>query len=112
MASAALHQWFFATGTFQSRHSLGTRPRHRSRHGKDIRLGGGVATIRQYLCEGLIDEMHLAIAPVLLGAGEHLFRDIDAAKLGYHCTQHAPAANAPHVILTKRPQRSQTLQEF
>jgi len=59
----------------------------------DIRLGGGVATIRQYLRAALIDEMHLAISPVLLGSGEHLLADIDTPKLGYRCTEHATMAN-------------------
>jgi dihydrofolate reductase len=68
---------------------------------QDIRLGGGVATIRQYLHAGLIDEMHLAISPVLLGAGENLFGGIDAAKLGFRCTKHVPTASATHVVLTK-----------
>jgi dihydrofolate reductase len=70
--------------------------------GKDVRLGGGVATIRQYLTAGLIDEMHLAISPVLLGSGEHLLVDIDAPKLGYECTEHVSTAQAMHVVLTKR----------
>jgi len=69
---------------------------------RDIRLGGGVATIRQYLSAGLIDEMHLAISPVLLGSGEHLLAGIDAAKLGYRCTEHVATENAMHVVLTKR----------
>ena len=71
-------------------------------NGKDIRLGGGVATIRQYFGAALIDEMHLAIAPVLLGSGEHLFNGINAAKLGYQCSEHVATANAMHVVLTKR----------
>jgi dihydrofolate reductase len=70
--------------------------------GRDIRLGGGVATIRQYLRAGLVDEMHLAISPVLLGSGEHLLADIDAPKLGYQCTAHVPTASATHVVLTRR----------
>ena len=70
--------------------------------GRDVRLGGGVATIRQYLRAGLIDEIHLAIAPVLLGSGESLFRDIDATILGLDCVQHVPTAGATHVILKKR----------
>jgi dihydrofolate reductase len=69
--------------------------------GKDVRVGGGVATIRQYLSAGLIDEMHLAIAPVLLGTGEHLFTGIDAPGLGYRCTEHVAGENAMHVVLTK-----------
>ena len=70
-------------------------------NGRDVRLGGGVATIRQYLGAGLIDEMHLAISPILLGSGEHLFARIDAAKLGYRCTEHVAAPKATHVVLKK-----------
>ena len=70
--------------------------------GQDIRLGGGVATIRQYLQAGLIDEFHLAISPILLGAGEHLFADLDMLALGYHCTEHVATAGALHCVLTKR----------
>jgi dihydrofolate reductase len=69
--------------------------------GKDIRLGGGVATIRQYLRAGLIDDVHLAIAPSLLGSGENLFEGIDLAALGYRCTEFAASANAAHVVLTR-----------
>ena len=71
-------------------------------NGQDIRLGGGVATIRQYLRAGLIDEMHLAISPILLGSGEHLFAGIDAPNLGYQRTEHVPSTNVTHVVLTKR----------
>jgi dihydrofolate reductase len=69
--------------------------------GKDIRIGGGVATIREYLSAGLIDELHLAIAPVLLGRGEHLLAGIDTVSLGYKCTEHASTDRATHVVLTK-----------
>ncbi|WP_211462720.1 dihydrofolate reductase family protein [Collimonas silvisoli] len=69
--------------------------------GRDIRLGGGVATVRQYLCAGLVDELHIAIAPVLLGSGEHLLAGIDLPKLGYQCTEYVPTAHAVHVVLTK-----------
>lgn len=69
--------------------------------GRDVRLGGGVATIQQYLRAGLVDEMHLAISPVLLGSGEHLFAGIDALKLGYQCTEHVPTPGATHVVLGK-----------
>jgi dihydrofolate reductase len=69
--------------------------------GKDIRLGGGAATIRQYLRAGLVDEMHVAIAPTLLGSGEHLFAGLDLPKLGYRCSEHVPTAAATHVVLTK-----------
>jgi dihydrofolate reductase len=71
-------------------------------NGQDVRLGGGAATIRQYLRAGLIDEMHLAISPILLGSGEHLLAGIDAPKLGYHCTEHVPTPNVTHVVLSKR----------
>jgi dihydrofolate reductase len=71
--------------------------------GLDVRLGGGVATIRQYLLAGLIDEMHLVIAPVLLGKGEHLLKDIDTQALGYECVKHVAGSRAAaHVILRKR----------
>jgi len=70
--------------------------------GKDVRLGGGVATIRDYLRAGLIAEMHLALAPVLLGACEHLVGGIDLTRLGFECTEHVPTASATHVVLTRR----------
>jgi len=70
--------------------------------GQDIRLGGGVATIRQYLCAGLIDELNLTIAPVLLGSGEHLLSGIDLPKLGYQLTEHVATASATHIVLAKR----------
>lgn len=69
--------------------------------GRDVRLGGGVAAIRQYLCAGLIDEMHLAISPILLGSGENLLAGIDAPKLGYRCTAHVPTPSTTHVVLTR-----------
>jgi dihydrofolate reductase len=70
--------------------------------GKDVRLGGGVATIQQYLREGLIDDLHLAIAPILLGSGEPLFSGINVLKLGYHCAEHVASPAATHVVLRKR----------
>jgi len=72
--------------------------------GGDIRIGGGVSTIRQYLRAGLVDELHVAISPVLLGTGEHLLHGIDAHALGYECVEHfAGGRAAAHVILRKRP---------
>ena len=68
---------------------------------RDVRVGGGAATIRQYLKAGLVDEMHLAISPVLLGRGESLLADIDLPKLGYRCSEHISSAAATHVVLTK-----------
>ena len=70
--------------------------------GQDVRLGGGVSTIREYLQERLVDEMHLAISPVLLGSGEHLLGGIDLLTLGYECAEHVPTAQATHVVLRKR----------
>jgi dihydrofolate reductase len=69
---------------------------------RNVRLGGGVSTIRQYLQAGLIDEMHFAMRPVLLGAGENLFNDIDARALGYECTERLVGERATHVFLSKR----------
>jgi len=69
--------------------------------GKDVRLGGGVATIREYLQAGLIDELHLAISPVLLGSGENLLGGIDMAKLGYACVESVPSEKATHVVLKR-----------
>ena len=70
--------------------------------GRDVRLGGGVQTLRQYLRAGLVDELHLAQRPVLLGAGENLFRDLDLSALGYECTRSQSGERATHVILTRR----------
>jgi dihydrofolate reductase len=70
--------------------------------GRDVRLGGGAATIQQYLRAGLVDEMHLAIAPTLLDCGEALLAGIDLPKLGYECTEHVGTPNATHIVLTKR----------
>jgi dihydrofolate reductase len=70
-------------------------------NGKDVRIGGGTATVRQYLTAGLVDEVHLAISPVLLGQGEHLLHDLDLVSLGYRCTEHVASAKATHVVLTK-----------
>lgn len=69
---------------------------------RDIRLGGGVATIRQYLRAGLVDELHLAMRPVLLGAGEALFAGIDLPALGYETVRHVPGVRATHVYLRRR----------
>ena len=71
--------------------------------GRDVRVGGGVATIRQYLVERLIDELHLVMAPVLLGRGEHLLHGIDLRALGYECAKHVPSTRAvAHIFLRKR----------
>jgi dihydrofolate reductase len=70
--------------------------------GKDIRVGGGVSTVQQYLRAGLIDEMHLAVAPVFLGRGENLFFGLDLPTLGYEISERVPTANATHLVVTRR----------
>ncbi|MGH7137693.1 MAG: dihydrofolate reductase family protein [Pirellulales bacterium] len=69
--------------------------------GKDVRIGGGVSTIRQYLTAGQIDEMHLAFSPVLLGEGENLFAGIHLPKLGFKPVQTTAGEEATHVILKR-----------
>jgi dihydrofolate reductase len=69
----------------------------------DVRLGGGVATIRQYLREGLVDEMHLALRPVLLGSGEHLFQGLDLSALGYEVAASTAGERATHLLIRRRP---------
>ena len=69
--------------------------------GKDIRIGGGVSTVRQYLQAGYIDELHLAVSPVFLGAGEHLFSGIDMDALGYKQVQAIAGEAATHLIIKK-----------
>jgi dihydrofolate reductase len=68
----------------------------------DIRLGGGVSTVKQYLGEGLIDELHFARGPALLGRGENLFNDIDLHALGYECEKTVQGERATHIFLHKR----------
>jgi dihydrofolate reductase len=75
--------------------------------GRDIRLGGGPATVRQYLNAGLIDELHLALSPALLGSGEPLLTGVDLLALGYECTEHVASAMATHVVLTKKRESHQ-----
>ena len=70
--------------------------------GLDVRIGGGVSTIRQYLRAALIDELHLALSPVLLGSGEHLLRDLDLPALGYEWVRTVAGEHANHVFLRKR----------
>ena len=69
--------------------------------GKDVRIGGGVSVIRQYLAAGLIDEAHFAIAPRLLGSGESLFAGLDLVKLGYRVTRSVKGEGALHVVLAR-----------
>jgi dihydrofolate reductase len=71
-------------------------------NGKDVRIGGGVSLIRQYLLANEIDEMHLAVSPVLLGEGEHLFSGINLPKLGFAPIKTVPGENATHILIEKR----------
>jgi dihydrofolate reductase len=71
--------------------------------GLDIRLGGGVSTVRQFLEARLIDELHLAMRPVLLGKGENLWQGINMSELGYECTKSVPGERAQHIFIRKRP---------
>ena len=70
--------------------------------GKDIRIGGGVAVVREYLKEGLADEIHLAVSPVLLGSGENLLAGLNLPRLGYQCSENIPSKLATHMVLTRK----------
>jgi dihydrofolate reductase len=70
--------------------------------GRDVRIGGGAATVRQYLQARLIDDLHLAVRPVLLGRGEALYAGLDLDALGYECWKHVPGERAMHVFLRRR----------
>lgn len=76
----------------QAREAAGTR---------EVRIGGGVQTIRQYLRAGLVDEMHLVVAPVILGTGEHLLSGLDLAALGFRVAEHNSSQAAMHVVLRR-----------
>lgn len=75
-------------------------------NGMDVRIGGGVATVQQYLKAGLVDEMHIAIAPILLGSGEKLFSEFNMLELGYQCIEHVATSDATHVVLRKTDNES------
>jgi dihydrofolate reductase len=70
--------------------------------GLDVRVGGGVATVREYFRAGLVDEAHLAVRPVLLGSGEPLFAGLDLAALGYEVVEHVQGERATHVVVRRR----------
>ncbi len=74
---------------------------------KDVRIGGGVATIREFLRAGLVDEMHLALGPALLGTGEALLAGIDLPALGFTCTERVATPHALHVVLTRGEPRGE-----
>ncbi|MBC5785241.1 dihydrofolate reductase [Ramlibacter sp. USB13] len=87
----------FVTGGI---HEALQRAREAAR-GADVRIGGGVSTVRQYLQAGLVDEMHLVLSPTVLGQGEALLAGIDLAALGFRCTEHAGTPHAMHVVMKK-----------
>jgi len=70
---------------------------------KDVRIGGGVATIQQYLRARLIDELHLAVRPIFMGSGENLFAGMDLTALGYQSTEHVSTEHATHVVVRREP---------
>ncbi len=83
-------------------HAALTRAREAAQ-GRDVRVGGGVATVREYLRAGLLEQIHLAQSPALLGAGETLFAGLDLRALGFECSERVSSPHATHVVLTKRP---------
>ena len=89
--------FYFVTDGIES----ALRQAQKAAGGKDIRLNGGVSVIRQYLSKGLVDYMHLAVSPKLLGAGENLFAGLDLVKLGYSVKENASGENTTHVIVEK-----------
>src|SRR3954462_13426889 len=92
-----LHSWFFGTKTFKANTPL---ERARDAAGaRDVKIGGGVSTVRQYLQAGLIDELHFALSPVLLGRGEAMFEGLDLPALGYRVMESTATDLATHVVL-------------
>jgi len=69
--------------------------------GDDVRLGGGASTVQQYLRAGLIDELHVAIVPILLGSGERLFDHLDGGPQGYECVELACSPSVAHVRFSR-----------
>lgn len=89
--------FYFVTGGIEEAAERAAK----SANGQDVRIGGGVATVRQYLHAGMIDSMHLAMSPALLGAGEELFHGIDLVELGFRCSERVCGEKATHVVLVK-----------
>lgn len=75
-------------------------------NGKDVRIGGGVDLVRQYLQAGLVEEAHFAVAPIVLGSGEHLFSGLDLPSLGYDVVERAASESALHVVIAKTSSRA------
>ena len=70
--------------------------------GRDVRLGGGASTVHEYLRAGLLDEVHIAVVPVLLGGGERLFEGMDDVTPDWVCVEYAPSASVAHYLLRRR----------
>jgi len=90
--------FYFVTAGIESALQKATK----AANGKDVRIGGGVSTIRQYLLAGHIDEIHLALSPVLLGEGEHLFHGINLHRLGFAPFRTVAGENATHIFIKKK----------
>jgi dihydrofolate reductase len=90
--------FYFVTGGIEeaAKHAAGAAG------GKDVRVGGGVSTIQQYLRSGVIDEMHLVVSPVLLGAGEKFFGNLDLVKMGFRVTRHVMSERVMHVVMERK----------
>ena len=73
----------------------------RAAKGRDVKIGGGVSTVRQYLRAGLIDELHFAVSPVVLGQGEAMFAGIDLPSLGFRVSAHDATEHAMHIVLSR-----------
>jgi dihydrofolate reductase len=73
----------------------------RAANGLDVKIGGGVETVRQYLRAGVVDELHFAVSPVVLGQGEAMFSGIDLTALGYRVTEHQATEYATHIVLSR-----------
>ena len=73
----------------------------RAANGRDVKIGGGAQTVRQYLRAGLIDELHFALSPVVIGQGEAMFAGIDLPALGYRVTEHQATEHAMHIVLSR-----------
>lgn len=89
--------FYFVTGGIEE----ALRLARQAARGKDVRIGGGVATVRRYLQAGLIDSLHFALAPVVLGQGEALFAGLDLPALGFSVTEHKATEHATHFVLEK-----------
>ena len=89
--------FFFVTGGIREALALARN----AAGAKDIRIGGGANTIQQFLRDGSIDEMHLAVAPVILGAGERLFERVNLRELGYVCKEQVGTQLATHYFISR-----------